>query len=136
MAGRHYELENKIIEIFQSKKNGYFVDIGAHDGLSISNTKILEDLGWSGICIEPHPKVFKSLIENRTCECINCAIWNEDTKIKFLSLSGYTEMLSGILDSYDIRHYNRILSELSTHGGNSETIEIDAKKFDTIVKEK
>jgi FkbM family methyltransferase len=135
MAGRNYELENKILEIFQSKKNGYFVDIGAYDGLSISNTKILEDLGWSGICIEPHPNVFKSLIENRTCECINCAIWNEDTKIKFLSLSGYTEMLSGILDSYDTRHYNRVISELNTHGGYSEIIEIDAKKFETIIEQ-
>lgn len=133
MAGRILELENKILQIFESKKNGYFVDIGAYDGVSISNTKILEDLGWDGICIEPHPNVYKNLIQNRNCKCVNCAIWNEDTKIKFLSLSGYTEMLSGILDSYDSRHYNRIMTELSIHGGQSEIIDIDAKRFDSII---
>jgi FkbM family methyltransferase len=134
MGGRILELENKILEIFKHKKNGYFVDIGAYDGFSISNTKILEDLGWDGVCIEPHPNVYKELIKNRNCECVNCAIWNEDSKIKFLSLSGYTEMLSGIFDSYDSRHYNRIMSELKTYGGQSEIIEIDAKKFDSVVQ--
>jgi len=130
------ELKNKIHSIFNYKTDGFFVDIGAHDGISLSNTKFLEEIGWDGVCIEPHPNVFKKLIENRKCNCVNCAVWNEDTTVNFLSLSGYTEMLSGIYESYDSRHYQRIKNELSIYGGQSELIKIDAKKFETIIDRK
>jgi FkbM family methyltransferase len=133
MPDRILQLENKIHEFFNFKPNGFFVDIGAYDGVSISNTKFLEDLGWDGICVEPHPNVFKKLVENRKCKKVNCAIWNENTEVNFLSLSGYTEMLSGIYESYDSRHYQRVLSELQLYGGNSELIKIKANTFDTIV---
>lgn len=33
--------------------SGFFVDIGAHDGIESSNTFCLELAGWKGICIEP-----------------------------------------------------------------------------------
>lgn len=130
------ELKKNIHSIFGFKQDGFFVDIGAHDGISLSNTKFLEEIGWEGICIEPHPNVFKKLVENRKCSCINCAVWSEDTVVEFLSLSGYTEMLSGILESYDSRHYQRIKGELSSYGGNSEIIQIEAKKFETLVNRK
>ena len=40
-------------------KELFFVDVGAHDGISSSNTGHFEiDLGWDGICIEPNPLVF------------------------------------------------------------------------------
>lgn len=136
MSHTNPELEKKIHELFNYKTEGFFVDIGAHNGISLSNTKFLEDVGWDGICIEPHPNVFKQLIENRKCQKVNCALWNEDTKVNFLSLSGYTEMLSGIQESYDSRHYNRIMNELRVHGGNSEMIEIEAKKFESVVDRK
>ena len=36
-------------------KNGYFVDIGAANGIFISNTYFLEkNLNWNGICVEPN----------------------------------------------------------------------------------
>ena len=37
------EIKNIVLEIFKNKKTGYFVDIGAYDGVAISNTKFLED---------------------------------------------------------------------------------------------
>lgn len=46
---------------------GYFVDIGAHDGIIHSNTYALEMYhGWSGICIEPDPDAYRQLAENRS----------------------------------------------------------------------
>jgi FkbM family methyltransferase len=136
MSSHQYELEKKINEFFKGKTNGYFVDVGAHDGISLSNTKFLEDLGWDGICIEPHPNVFSKLRQNRKCKCVNCAIWEKDTIVNFLSMSGYTEMLSGIYESYDPRHYNRINNELKRFGGSSEMIEIFAKRFENVVDQK
>ena len=49
-------------EFFENKQNGIFIDIGAHDGESFSNSKFFEKtLNWKGICIEPIPEVFQEL---------------------------------------------------------------------------
>jgi FkbM family methyltransferase len=52
-------------------------------------------LGWTGICIEPHPEVFKRLRANRACICENVAVAREPGTARFLCVSGYGEMLSG-----------------------------------------
>jgi FkbM family methyltransferase len=122
-----------IIENLVGVEKGYFIDIGAHDGLSGNNTKYFEEKGWEGVCIEPHPDVFEQLKNNRTCRVENCAIWESDTEIDFLAVSGYPEMLSGIVESYDPRHLDRINREIATMNGSSRTVKIQAKKFDTII---
>ena len=35
--------------------HGYFVDIGADDGVDRNNTYAFELTGWTGLCIEPSP---------------------------------------------------------------------------------
>jgi hypothetical protein len=55
---------------------GFYVEIGANDGVTFSNTKTLEDLGWDGICVECNPQAFEKLDENRTCKKIQCAVYN------------------------------------------------------------
>jgi len=66
-------------QFFKTQVNGYFVDIGAHDGLHISNTLLFEKLGWEGICIEAHPIYYEKLKTNRKCNCIFAAAGNTDT---------------------------------------------------------
>lgn len=44
---------------------GFFVDVGAYDGIESSNTYALELAGWKGICIEPNPEAFAKLENNR-----------------------------------------------------------------------
>ena len=42
-----------VCEYFNYKKGGFFLDIGAADGITINNTYYLEkELEWKGICIE------------------------------------------------------------------------------------
>lgn len=51
---------------FKNKRNGFYIELGALDGVLYSNTKFFEDsLDWRGILIEPHPDKFKMLMENR-----------------------------------------------------------------------
>lgn len=45
---------------------GFFVDVGAHDGIVHSNTYALEQLGWTGICIEPNRDAYDLMSGNRT----------------------------------------------------------------------
>lgn len=43
------------------KFDGFFVDVGAHDGYSWSNTWGLSMLGWAGIMFEPLPALYGQL---------------------------------------------------------------------------
>jgi FkbM family methyltransferase len=48
------------------KRNGYFVEFGATNGLTNSNTWLLETcLGWQGILAEPNPFWHAALVANR-----------------------------------------------------------------------
>lgn len=43
---------------------GRFLDIGAFDGRTFSNTWGLASEGWSGVCVEPSPPAFCALMRN------------------------------------------------------------------------
>ncbi len=76
-----------ISQFFGRGYNGYFVDIGAHDGRSYSNSRPLWEEGWSGMLIEPDPDTFKKLLENypskERLEFINAAICETNGPIDF-----------------------------------------------------
>ena len=82
-----------------NKQNGFFIDIGAHDGICFSNSYLFEtELEWNGICIEPLPNIFKKLEKNRKCILENCAISDVEGALDFVSIEGLNEsgeMLSG-----------------------------------------
>jgi FkbM family methyltransferase len=127
-------LENNI---FKGYKNGFYVDVGAHDGVSLNNTLYFEkNNNWSGINIEPIKKVFDNLVINRPNNInLNCAVCNNDGETNFLCNTGYTEMLSGIKDNFDIRHLYRIQTENIQMGSTTEIIKVNTKKLETIFDE-
>lgn len=46
--------EDRVLwELFRQKRDGYFIEVGAYDGVSLSNTYFLEQMGWRGILVEP-----------------------------------------------------------------------------------
>ena len=90
---------------------GYFIEIGADDGVDKSNTMAFEEAGWTGLCIEPSPERFKALQANRRCECLNLAISSTEGHEQFLDILGYGKGLSGIVRHYDPRHVARIANE-------------------------
>ncbi len=52
--------------VFAGKKDGYFVEIGGHDGRHLSNTLHFELAGWTGALVEAHPVLFAELQEKST----------------------------------------------------------------------
>ena len=79
--------QDKFLEenVFKGYKNGIFVDVGAHDGISINNTLYFEKYNnWTGVNIEPIKNVFDSLLKNRPNSInINCAVCNSDGETDF-----------------------------------------------------
>jgi FkbM family methyltransferase len=82
-------------EVFAEKRNGYFLDIGAHDGVTLSNTYILESrYKWTGICIEANPITFSHLKKNRCSLCLNYCLDHSEGEVNFI-LAG---TVGGIVD--------------------------------------
>lgn len=119
---------------FQHKKNGFFIEIGAFDGISYSNTYFFERIGWKGICIEPIPDIYQQLITHRTCLCIQGCIAAKSGQADFLIVDGPSIMLSGLLNNYDPRHLKRINEELEKYGGTKKIIKIKCFTLDEILK--
>lgn len=122
--------------VFKARNGGVFVDIGANDGITYSNTYFFEKTrNWSGLCIEPHPDAFAKLRERRTCKVLNEGVSAEEGQLEFIQINGYAEMLSGLKSRYEKEHIERIENEILAHGGSKQTILVSCKRLDAILKE-
>lgn len=121
---------------FHNKKNGVFIDIGAYDGKDHSNTYFFEkDLEWSGICFEPLPHAFAQLKQNRNCICVNACVAPQDGIVNFFEVLGAPDMLSGIVNTYDPRHLERLKHEVATRGGSYSIKQIPSVNFNKVLAE-
>jgi FkbM family methyltransferase len=118
---------------FQGKIDGYFVDIGAHDGITFSNSKFFEDLGWTGVCIEPNPKVFKILQAGRKCKCVMKAIADHTGTAQFFQIVEGADMLSGLVDEFNQRGIENIHANLQGIENEFDYIDVELELFDNIV---
>lgn len=128
---------------FKGDFKGFFVDIGAHDGITLSNTYFFEaERGWSGICVEPIPEVFAELRKTRNCICVEGCVANRSGDGQLLKVSHpvnaapdcHIEMLSGLQDKYDPRHLARIQREVAECHGTSELIPVKCYQFNELLE--
>jgi len=107
-----------------SKKNGFFIDIGAHDGIDISNTYAFEQLGWKGICVEANPDIFEELKKNRKCDTYNYAVTSiKDEYVEFRK-AGFLGVIESLASS---AHKERI-------GGGTDLVKVKTSTFDNLMK--
>ena len=123
------------VSVFKGYKNGVYMDVGAHDGISINNTLYFEEThGWTGINVEPIKSVFDKLVANRPSAInLNCAVCNSDGETYFLCNKGETEMISGIKDTFDTRHIQRLARENRRFHAKTKTIKVPTKRMETIL---
>ena len=120
-----------VIERLGGKRAGVFVEVGAFDGVTLSNTWTLEQkLGWTGIAVEPSPTAFALLKRNRSCVVVNGCIAATPGTALFLEIEGPAAMLSGVVAHYDPRHMARIERELKADGGSRREIEVPCFPLD------
>jgi FkbM family methyltransferase len=80
------------------KRDGYFVEFGSTDGITNSNTWLLEKkFGWRGILAEPNPVWHAELSSNRTAAIEHrCVSSKSGEQVAFLTTNGVDPELSGI----------------------------------------
>jgi methyltransferase FkbM-like protein len=98
--GHSYQGQDRfVIEVLGGLRNGFFLDSGASDGVSGSNTLLLEsEFGWRGICVEPNASLFARLARARRCACVNCCLYDRPAEVAFLEAAG---VFGGIVEEYD-----------------------------------
>lgn len=90
--------------------------------------------GWGGIVIEPSPEIYNSLTKNRSCTKLNCCVSSVARKEKIRVITGYPEMLSGLVENYHPRYLERIENEIREKGGGFEDIEINCVTLNSILE--
>ena len=71
------------------KKNGFFVEFGATDGVSGSNTFLLEkEFGYKGILAEPNPRQRKNIEKKRNAIIVEECVWAKSDEIIKLTDEG------------------------------------------------
>lgn len=97
-------------DVWKDSPPGFYVEIGAWDGRKKNSTIILEKAGWDGVCIEPTPESYNSLIQNRKCRCLNVAVYDKEGEIEFARFPDRPEW-NGIIETYDESHTALLRSE-------------------------
>lgn len=98
--------DRDVLSHYQFKRNGYFIEVGANDGISFSNTYLLEkDYGWTGICAEPLPEKFTQLFKIRPDSiCVEKAVFSTSGLVLDFTVA---DMFSGLVDFIDCHNEGR-----------------------------
>jgi FkbM family methyltransferase len=115
------QLGQDILALSQTgtKQTGYFVEFGATNGLSLSNTYLLEKMyGWKGIVCEPAKKWHEELSQNRSCLIdTRCVYASTGQRIPFSETAiGELSTISAYLksDAHRVHRKNRTSYEVET----------------------
>lgn len=84
-------------------ENGFFIEVGANDGYSQSNTYFLEKYrGWTGVLVEGIPDLYEKCRRLRTRSSVfNCALVSPDYEKPTVTMhfAGLMSMVDGALRS-------------------------------------
>lgn len=119
-------------DVFRNARNGIFLDIGAFDGINLSNTYFYEkELGWRGVCIEPTPETYAKLAQNRKCVCIQGGVAAVDGEREFVCGAG-VEVLAGFSSNMTAEHRERLRNEASTLQSQEKVIKVQCYNINNL----
>lgn len=122
---------------FLNKRDGSFIECGAFDGIIESNTLFFyENLDWRGYNIEPVPKIFEALKNNREKDKnFNLALTNVDgTNIFTQAIAADVPFYDGHFGNGSLQHTNNHLLELLNRRCRFEKYEVETMKISTFYK--
>jgi len=100
--------------VFKNKSNGYYVEVGALDGVVNSQSFIFEKvLGWDGIIVEPNPFWKEGIYINRKCSISDYAISNFNGIARFECRANYG--FSGLKSDTSDARLSDIVDEINVN---------------------
>ncbi|WP_342108161.1 FkbM family methyltransferase [Methylobacterium sp. SI9] len=134
----------------KEKRAGYFVEFGACNGISLSNTLLLEKaFGWQGVLAEPARAWHVALYKNRACYISEKCVYKTDgievlfNEVDIGELSGIDDLVAGDFHAdfrQEARQYpvatislNRLLSEArAPRRIDYLSIDVEGGEFDVL----
>jgi len=117
-----------VIDTLNYKTNGFFIDIGALDGVTYSNTFLLENkYNWIGICVEANPFVLPMLSSNRNSMCVNALLDSKPDIIKEFHCGNELSFVENKNRKIDINEFKSYLKKnnVDYHKINMKTCTIN-----------
>jgi len=127
------------------KTDGYFVEVGAFDGVNWSNTYPLARIGWRGLLIEPQPEYVKLCHEAHAqhpgIKVLQCAIGDHEGTAELYTGGSISTIMPEMVDTYNatswgkfagLRHNKSITVKLHTLDNALTNTGVDAG-FDVLV---
>lgn len=114
--GQHNE-DVYIKTLFPDDYKGCCIDVGAYDGVNMSNTYYFEKKGWRSLCIEPIVEEYDKC-KNIRKECINCCAGKENVykhNFTVFSIGGSTAAISSLSpDNKLVAQFEDIITSTDT----------------------
>jgi FkbM family methyltransferase len=108
--------------IYKGLRGGYFVEVGAYDGVTDSNSFLLETQNdWKGIVVECNPEWRASILKKRNCVFFPYAVYKKDDEV--LPFYNSRNGLSGLVET---NHHDEILPYATT-------VEVQTKRLNTLL---
>lgn len=118
-----------LFNFFGRKRNGFFLEVGAYNGVDLSNTYFFEAIGWDGILIEPDPELYRQCVVSRpNSKVMNVAASDKPGTLQFTCAEG-KEWLS--FSGENKSGEQRILAE----GGSLKRLQVPCLTLNEILKD-
>ena len=125
-------------ELFDGKRTGFFVEVGAYDGHDLSVTWAFEKIGWTGLLIEAIPEPAERCRKNRpNSTVVHTALGQPDSpdSIEFTVVQGVG---SAAMLSYDPKgsRTTEHLETIKAGGHTTTTIRVPMRTMDSVLDER
>ncbi len=117
-----------LLKHFAGKKYGFYVEVGALDGVYVSNTFLFEQIGWHGVLVEPIPEAAKKCAQARPASQVVCCAAvapNTPCEIEFEVVEGWEALSAPSLNRERLHEYKPQVRKIT----------VAAKTLDTILQE-
>ncbi len=132
-------LDLQIASLLNHKRNGFFVEAGANDGINQSNTYYLEKLlGWKGLLVEPLPELADKCRRTRKGSHIeNAALVRQNyphSTVKLRRANLMSMVDDGTICKTEIEHHLKH-AELLQQRNSNEIVTVPARSLSSILSE-
>ena len=114
---------------FGGKRSGFFVEVGAYDGVNLSNTYHFEQSGWTGVLVEPDPEMAERCRRERPRSMtFQCAAGESVGEISFFKVAGGEEYSTTSLSAAHRERLDRM-------GLSWREVRVAVRTLDSILEE-